>query len=187
VRIVKPRRNVVNFIGFTCHAPPVVERREQAVRRSQNVSAPVAAVVIAVALAIFFLVFNRPSQEVATPSRPVPEAPPVDATQLSDMSKGLSPLGVIAVIPPLLEDRGRGVRVAAVLKDSPAARVELQGGDFILTFDGKSLMSSDALIFLLALVQPQQTYQMEVVRSGETMKIAVTGITPLPPEEQVRF
>lgn len=156
-------------------------------RRNQNVSAPVAAVVIAVALALFFLIFNRPRQEVETPSRPIPEAPPVTADQLSDMTKGLSPLGIVAVIPPLLEDRQKGVRVAAVLKDSPAARGKLQPGDLISTFDGKRLMSSDALIFLLALVKPQQSYQMEVIRSGKLIKLSVTGITPLPPEEQVKF
>jgi len=28
---------------------------------------------------------------------------------------------------------------------------------------------------------------MEVIRARKTMKMPVTGITPLPPEEQVRF
>jgi len=157
------------------------------VRRTQNVSAPVAVVVIAAALGLLFLVFNRPAPEVAQPSRPVPEAPPVEDQEVSDMYKGLSPLGIVAVVPPLMEDRRTGVRVATIVRDSPADRAGLKPGDFITDFDHKRLRSSDALIYLLARVQSKSTYQLAVVRSGQTMTLPVTGIVPLPPEEQVQF
>lgn len=156
-------------------------------RRSQNVSAPAAIIVIVVALIILFAVFNHPAPEAIQPSVQVPEPPPVDERQISDMYKGLSPLGIVAVFPPLLEDRLQGVRVVAVVKDTPAARAGLKPGDFIATFDQKYLVSPDALTYLLARVEPKKTYQMQVTRSGKTMKLPVTGITPLPPEERVKF
>ncbi len=150
-------------------------------------SAPAAIIVIVVALIILFAVFNHPAPEAVQLSVQVPEPPPIDDRQVADMYKGLSPLGIVAVIPPLLEDRQRGVRVVAVVRDTPAARAGLKAGDFISTFDQKSLMSFDALSYLLARVEPSKAYQMQVTRSGKTMKISVTGITPLPPEEQVKF
>lgn len=156
-------------------------------RRNQNVSGPIAVIVIVAALAVLFLVFNRPAPEPATLSKPVPSEPPADERQLSDMVKGLSPLGIVAVFPPLLEDRLKGVRVAMVGKDTPADRAGLQPGDFIATFDGRSLLSPDALVYLLAQVRPEKSYQMGIVRSGKTRQLTVGGITPLPLEEQVRF
>lgn len=156
-------------------------------RRSQNVSAPVAAIVIVAALGLFFLVFNRPREEVVTPFRPVPDPPPMEESQIADMYKGLSPLGVVSVMPPLLEDRMKGVRVVAVMKDSPAARAGLQPGDLIVAFDRRPMVAAEALSFALTQVQPKQTYEMELVRSGKQMKLPVTGITPLPPEERVRY
>ena len=156
-------------------------------RRTQNVSAPVAVVVIAAALGLLFLVFNRPAPEVAQPSRPVPEAPPVEDQEVSDMYKGLSPLGIIAVVPPLREDRMQGVRVATVVRDSPGDRAGIRPGDFLTDFDHRRLISWEALVYLLARVQPKSAYQLEVVRSGQTMTLPVTGIVPLPPEEQVQF
>ena len=80
-----------------------------------------------------------------------------------------------------------GVRVATIVKDSPADRAGLKPGDFVASFDHKRLVSPDALVYLLARVQPKSTYQLEVVRSGQTMTLPVTGIVPLPPEEQVQF
>jgi len=126
------------------------------VRRSQNVSAPAAVIVIVLALVISFLVFNRPAPENAPLARPVPEPPPVEDQQLTDMFKGLSPLGIAAVTPPLQEDRMQGVRVAMVANDSPAHRAGLQAGDFIVTFDQKSLMSAEALSYLLGRVAPSR-------------------------------
>ena len=156
-------------------------------RRSQNVSAPIAAIVIAAALGLFFVIFNRPSQETAPAARPVPEPPPVEESQVADMFKGLSPLGVVAVMPQLVEDRMKGVRLAAIVRDSPAERAGLQAGDLVTAFEGNKLVAPEPLIFLLAQVQPKRTYQVEIVRSGKTMQLPVTGITPLSPEERVRF
>ena len=150
-------------------------------------SAPAAIIVIVAALIVFFMVFNRPAPETVQLSVQVPDPPPVDESQIADMYKGLSPLGLVAVLPPLLEDRQRGVRVVAVGKDTLAARAGLKAGDLIVTFDQKHLMSPDALTYLLARVEPKKTYQMQVTRSGKTMNLPVTGITPLPPEERVKF
>jgi S1-C subfamily serine protease len=154
----------------------------------QNVSASVAVTVIVVAIAIFFVVFNRP----APPSpgemmKPLPYAPEVDASKNADIRKGLRPLGVLAVFPPVAGDRSKGVRLAAVIPGSPAEQGGLQAGDLVTGFSGKQIGSQDALIYLLSLADPKQSYSVEFVRSGKTQQVTVTGIRPLPPEELAGF
>jgi len=117
---------------------------------------------------------------------PLPWSPPVDQNEQRTLRKGLLPLGILAVFPPIGEDRGKGVRVAAVAPEGPAGKAGLQPGDLITSFGGKRLSHPWSLVGALSAASPQGKYEMAVVRAGKERKLVVTGITPLPPEERVR-
>ena len=124
----------------------------------------------------------------------MPLSPQIDEDQIKETRQGLLPLGIHAVFPPLYEDRKNGVRVARVMQESSTTRAGLRPGDLITDINDTKLISADHLIGLLTLVEPDQTYTFKVVRteldaSGKpikkTLQLNVTGLTPLPPEEQV--
>jgi len=162
----------------------------------QRVSGPMVLVVILVVLLAAFVFFSR--AEWAPPgvgvhrhgeeeeAVPLPWSPPVDPGEQRTLRKGLLPLGILAVFPPIGEDRGKGVRVAAVRPGSPAAQAGLEPGDLIKAFDAKRLGQPWGLVALLTAAAPDQQYDMAVLRAGKERKLVVTGITPLPPEERVR-
>ena len=163
---------------------------------TQRVSGPMIVVLILAVLLAGFLVFSR--SEWAPPgvgihkheeeeSVPLPWSPPVNAEEQRTLRKGLLPLGILAVFPPLGEDRGKGVRVAAVRQDSPAKKAGLEPGDLIKSFDGKRLPQPWALVGLVQSTTPEKRHEMVTVRAGKERKLALTGITPLPPEERVRY
>ena len=152
----------------------------------QNVSGPAAMLVLVLALVVAFLLFSRQTPEPVQYTLPVPETPPLEESQVSDMHKGLAPLGIYAVLPPLREDRMKGVRVAFVLRGTPAEKAGFQSGDFITSVNGQNLISPDALIAYLTIVEPSKSYVFSAVRSGKPVKLTATGITPLPFEQRVR-
>lgn len=150
----------------------------------QNVSASAAAAIIVVAIVIFFAVFNKPAPtSPGEMTKALPYSPEVDASKNADIRRGLRPIGMLAVFPPVPVDRNKGVRLAAVIPGSPADQGGLKAGDLVTSFDGKKLGSQDALIYLLSLVDPKQSYSVGFVRAGKTRQVSVTGIKPLPPEE----
>jgi type II secretory pathway component PulC len=152
----------------------------------QNVSGPTAMLVLVLALILAYFLFNRQTPEPVQYTLPVPETPPLEESQVSDMHRGLAPLGIYAVLPPLREDRMKGVRVVFVLRGTPAEKAGLQPGDFITAMGGQKLMSPDTLIAYLTIVEPAKSYALDVVRSGKPIKLTATGITPLPFEQRVR-
>jgi S1-C subfamily serine protease len=164
--------------------------------RKQNVTGSAAVVVILVAVTLFFAVFNKPAPPEQQLAKPVPSEPEISAAQLDDSRKGTLPLRMSVLFPPLPEDRMKIVRVARVSPDGPAGRAGLQAGDVVASFDGKALTNGDQLAYLLTKVKPDAGYPMQVVRteldaSGKPVEkkltLTVTGIKPLPPEEQVKF
>jgi len=161
----------------------------------QRVSGPVIVVVILAVLLAGFVLFSRP--ELAPPgvglhdhgeeeTVPLPWSREVGAQEMQRLRKGLLPLGVWAVFPPLGEDRGKGARVAGVRPESPAQKAGLEAGDLIKSFDGRQLSQPWTLVGLLEKASPGKKYEVVLVRAGKERKVVVTGITSLPPEERVR-
>ena len=162
----------------------------------QRVSGPVLVVVMLAVLLAGFLIFGR--EELAPPgvgvhqhgeeeeTMPLPWSPPTSAQEMNSLRKGLLPLGVLAVYPPLGEDRGKGARLAGVRPGSPAGSAGLEPGDLLKSFDGRRLSNPWALVSAVENASPEKKYEIVVVRAGEERKVLVAGIIPLPPEERVR-
>lgn len=150
-----------------------------------NVSGPVAAVVLLVALTAFFVFFSRaqwaPPAKVAFAPPPSPEMGPDD---LAVATMGLMPLGITAIVPPLLEDRRRGVRVASVRPGSPADEAGLQPGDLVLGFEDVQTVHVYILASALTETTPDQSTNILIERAGEEQTLVVSGVTPLTPEQR---
>jgi len=115
----------------------------------------------------------------------LPWSPPVNPEDLQALSIRLMPLGVAAVFPPLVEDRFAGVRIASVAAGSPAERGGLQAGDLVKRFGEWDTTQAFALAAALTRVEPEEEYEVVVVRGGEERTLVVTGLKPLPREEPV--
>ncbi len=164
----------------------------------QRVSGPMILVAILAVVLAGFIFFSHPEwappgvgvhhhgEEGEEESVPLPWSPPVDQNEQRTLRKGMLPLGILAVFPPIGEDRGKGVRVAAVRPESPAAKAGLQPGDLIKTFDGKRLGQPWGLVALLSAASPEKKYEVVVIRAGKERRLAVAGVAPLSPEERVR-
>ncbi|MCJ7821539.1 MAG: PDZ domain-containing protein [Armatimonadetes bacterium] len=161
----------------------------------QNVSGTVVVVVLVLALVLAYALFFR--AELAPPGvdvmdhgeeeEPVlPQSPEATEQEFNNLSKGLMPLGAIAVFPPLAEDRYKGARIAAVGAGTPAAVAGLQPGDLVTRFGDFEIGNPFSLVGVLNTVTPDQSYEMVVIRSREEVTLVISGITPLPLEEQVR-
>lgn len=154
----------------------------------QKVSGATAAVVIGIALVVFVVVFGRSS--LAPEDKPpfqLPPEPPVEQKELTAVRQGLEPLGISVVMPPLVEDRRRGVRVAAVKAGSVADAAGIQPGDLLVSFDGRPLMQPMNLVAAVNLAKPEAVCEVVLERDGEEMTVKVTGLVPLPPEELNRL
>jgi S1-C subfamily serine protease len=161
----------------------------------QNVSGSVVVLVVFVVLILAYTFFYR--AELAPPGvdllhshedeAPVlPPTPDVDAEDFRKLATGLMPLGVTAVFPPLSEDRFQGARIASVAAGSPAAQAGLRPGDLVKRFADRDVGNPFTLVGALTVVEPDESYDIVVIRSKEEQTLVVTGITPLPMEEQVR-
>jgi S1-C subfamily serine protease len=161
----------------------------------QNVSGSVVVLVVFVVLILAYAFFYR--AELAPPGvdlvhghedepPALPPTPEVSAEDFRKLATGLMPLGVTAVFPPLSEDRFQGARIASVAAGSPAATAGLRPGDLVKRFGEREIAQPFALVAALTAVEPDESYDIVVVRSKEEQTLAVTGITPLPLEEQVR-
>lgn len=154
-------------------------------RVKQSVSGPVAIVVVLLALVVLAALFSNPRLAPPEPTAPAtPWEPPFEEQQMTAMRQGLKPLGISAVLPPLAEDRRSGARVSSILPKGPAFRAGVRIGDRIESFNGKRVTHPMGLGNLLANVKPTEAYPMVVLRAGKQQTLMVTGITPLPPEEQ---
>lgn len=160
----------------------------------QNVSGSIVVLVIFLALLLAYALFFR--AELAPPGVDVmdhgdeapqlPQSPEVSEREFRNLSVGLMPLGVTAVFPPLAEDRYKGSRIASVSRSGPGALAGLRAGDLVTRFGEWAIGNPFALVGVLNEVAPDKSYEIVVVRSGEEQTLVVSGITPLPLEEQVR-
>lgn len=162
--------------------------------RKQHVSGPVIVLVLFVVLVGAYILFYR--AELAPPGVELhdhgeeeqvelPWSPPVSPEDLQALSIRLMPLGVAAVFPPLAEDRFAGVRIASVAAGSPAERGGLRPGDLVKRFGESDTTQAYALAAALARVEPEEEYEVVIVRGGEERTLVVTGLKPLPQEEPV--
>ena len=154
----------------------------------QKVSGPVAAVVIVLAVIIAVAVFNRSSlAPKEKPAYVLPPEPLVEESERATVRSNLAPLGIAAIMPPLIEDRRKGVRVAAIRAGSPAEEAGLEPGDLIDGFDHKPVAHVMNLSSLVNQAEPKRAYPIDIVRGGKRQQLMVTGIVPLPPEERGRL
>jgi S1-C subfamily serine protease len=154
---------------------------------SKSVSGPVAVLLIILALLVFAVLFHNPRlapPESVQPARP-PE-PEVSDQEVKMMRLGLGPLGITAVLAPLVEDRGKGVRVSSIARNGPADLAGIKVGDRIQKFNGRPVQHPMSLARSLDSVNPGTVPTAEVWRSGKTMTVKIKAITPLPPEERPR-
>lgn len=83
----------------------------------------------------------------------------------------------ISLVPPTQEDvlqpRQAGVIVADVLKHGPAAEAGIKVGDRIVKVNNENISSTSHLINYVALQAPNSIIQVEVVRGGKTVTLAV--------------
>ena len=152
----------------------------------QNVSGAAAFIAIFVTIGLLFAVFSKPAPEPVDNSVSLPEVPQISDVEVRNMAKGLEPLGIVTVLPPILEDRAKGVRVSMVYPNTAAQKAGMLPTDLITAFNGHELVSKDPLIEYLTQVSPDKTYPMVVNRSGQKLTLQVTGLKPLTPEERVK-
>ncbi|MFW2078087.1 S1C family serine protease [Acinetobacter sp. ULE_I010] len=83
----------------------------------------------------------------------------------------------ISLVPPtqddVLQPRQAGVIVADVLKNGPAAEAGIKVGDRIVKVNNENISSTSHLINYVALQAPNSIIQVEVVRGGKTVTLAV--------------
>jgi len=73
-----------------------------------------------------------------------------------------------------LSGEARGMAVAGVTENSPAAKAGLLKGDVILRFDGESVTSVAKLQRLIREAAPQHTARLTVSRNGAEQELSVT-------------
>ncbi len=154
----------------------------------QTVSAPVAVVVLALAVALALVVFGRQQAQHNHEDEVfvLPPEPSVEDRDLSVLRKGLMPLGIAVVMPPLGEDRFKGARVALIYPGSPADRGGLKAGDLIVRFNDIDIGNPFALVGSVAKVDPEKGNEVLVERAGEELVLVITGVTPLSVDEVVK-
>ena len=152
----------------------------------QNVKGTTAAVVIVFAIVVAFLVGSHLKPAAEDKPFVLPQTPPTRPNEVEDMYRGLTPLGIAVVVPPLSEDRTKGARVSGVEMGKPGHQAGLQMGDLITSFDGKTVRSKDQLVAYLTEVVPGKAYPMTVIRSDKAVTLKVTGLQALPLEQRVR-
>lgn len=153
----------------------------------QNVSAPVAAIVLALAILASVVVFSRPRAGGSLDQEPfiLPYAPPVDENQMQILRQGLAPLGIACVMMPLASDRFKGARVALVAPGSPADLGGMKAGDLVTGFNDIKVSSPYAILAALQRVDPKKPNAVVVVRAGKEEKLVITGLRPPPQEGRV--
>ena len=81
-------------------------------------------------------------------------------------------------------DAVEGALLNQITKGSVADKAGLKNGDIVLKFDGKSVQRSGELPFIVGLIQPGTTVEVDIVRKGKQMRLDLTvGERPEETEE----
>jgi serine protease Do len=78
-----------------------------------------------------------------------------------------------APVPAPRGGRRRGVLVAGVERNSPAARAGMRQGDVVVAINGERVETSRALVRNVAAVEPGQTVRLTVLRNGQEHEVRV--------------
>lgn len=151
----------------------------------RTVSGPAAVLIVLGAMVVFLVLFSRP--HLAPEGRPILQPPPIPEIpdeQLTGMRQGLMPLGIGAVMPPLPQDRMKGVRVAWVVPGSPAHRAGIRVGDFITSFGDRTVTHPGSIVAVVSSAEAGAEYRVALVRSGEELEVVVSGLPAVSPEER---
>ena len=70
-------------------------------------------------------------------------------------------------------DKTEGILVAEVGEDSPADKAGLQAGDVILSLNGKQIEDVAALRNKIAMIAPESTVTLQIIRNGRKKKVSV--------------
>lgn len=70
-------------------------------------------------------------------------------------------------------EKGWGLIIAGIFRDSPAHKAGLQPGDILFSIDGKTIRSGRSAMGQIAATKPGAVLEMELIRSGEPMKFKV--------------
>ncbi len=68
---------------------------------------------------------------------------------------------------------GQGALISDVGSDSPASKAGLQPGDIVMNFNGKKIADRDDLVDVVEKSKPGKSYQAEILRDGERVKVKV--------------
>lgn len=71
-------------------------------------------------------------------------------------------------------DTPHGALINRVMDGSPAQMAGLQAGDIVVSIDGEEVRTGADLPFLVGLLMPGTVVDLELVRSGDTMRVPVT-------------
>ncbi len=70
-------------------------------------------------------------------------------------------------------DRSEGALITEVIKESPADKAGLQSGDVVLKVNGKAIDNVGALRSVIALMKPDETITLSIIRDKKPMDITV--------------
>jgi aminopeptidase YwaD len=90
--------------------------------------------------------------------------------------KGSTVMGIrvtMGTIPDFTEDV-KGYKIQGVRSGSPAEKAGIQGGDLIVGFAGKKILSLQDFTYALQEHKPGETVPVEILRDGKPLSVQVT-------------
>ncbi len=97
--------------------------------------------------------------------------------ETGEVTRGFLGIVIQPLTPELADSFGiedtRGILVAQVTEDTPAARAGLRAGDLIVSYQGKPVTDVGDFRNRVALTAPESTVQLTIIRNGKRKEIEV--------------